>query len=104
MENFSFIIFNGLGKPRHTIKQALQELTTCEINQVADFDNKRMILTYVAILVLGLLIVFLCLYLMIKNKEINSIWESLRKRVHLTYFDFKGAVLDRLNNYQTKPT
>ncbi|OMJ81096.1 hypothetical protein SteCoe_18508 [Stentor coeruleus] len=92
-----FIIYNGIGISFRETRKAMVGLTECEHNRVIELNNVRTLLLIVAMVVSGFLASFLAVYILYSDRIINTLWESLQKKVHAGYYDFRQILLERLS-------
>jgi hypothetical protein len=88
-----------MGQPYIETKKALQGICDCETNKVDELNALAIYLTIGAMLIFGILFLFLSIYALSINKELNSLWEHLRKKIHRSYYEFKKRINDRLQLY-----
>lgn len=95
--NLYFIIYNGLGISFKETRKAMVGLSKCEHDRVIELNDVRTLLLVVAMVVSGFLASFLAFYILYSDRVINTLWESLQKKVHAGYYEFRQILLERLS-------
>lgn len=95
--NILFIIFNGFGYPKTKILNVLEELKSCEESRISNLTNVKNYLLICAICCLFVQAGLLALYMIKTDKYLNHLWNDLRVRAKLIYFDMRNVIEERLN-------
>ena len=95
--NILFIIFNGFGYPKTEILNVLNELKSCEESRISNLINVKNYLLISAICCLFVQAGLLALYMITTDKYLNNLWNDLRLRAKLIYFDMRNVIEERLN-------